>query len=1065
MVGARPQRQVRCRICNVTIVYRRDRMFAYFGYRPLGGPGNYGIQICRLLSARVRRLFVDCGGEVPRREPDDVHDIGLGGDGVPDPVIPQAPDNEGARANDGPAMQEPDMAPQGSPPREMRQVNLVQGFNASTKLRLDKVWATAFYEANIPFNVIKHPAFINAVRETVRARFPAYLPPSMNAIRTKLLSARKAEMVRQVRELTGNSTEKYGVTICADGWDNVQSRPLLNVIQSGTRGDVFLGTIDTTGHYKDSDYIASQIRPFVERAGPQHVVQVCTDNAPNMLGSSRMLETRYPHIYVQGCAAHCLDLLLEDWGKQDWVKHIVRKARLICLWVRNHHSSMALFRRMCPNLTIRLPVETRFATNFIMIERLVELRNAFERMVIDPAFAGILATYPDVNSSAGKRVRLFRKYVRADGFWNTCHNFLYMVIPVVKALRLFDGKAPAMGLAWRAMYDLKNHVRSFSSHPFRLNADLAADAMVAFDHRWAMMLTDLHWAGAMLNPTLRGWAPLHNHEESRIILNRVFRKLSSNEENYVQILVQYQDFLENRGAFADSTDPQAHGTAIHEWWDAMGGGARALQTIARRILGQVCSVSACERNWSMYSYVHSKVRNRLKHVRAEDLVYIYTNSRLVRHRRAPRPAQWYGLEEVHSDDDLDGEDPNEDDEEEDVGQGGDHVADDVADDARMDGVGQGGLGMGGVGLADDDPPESDFEESGSDDAGSDGDDGGDVRIAELFHNMFDAGHRRDAVEDILRQDSRVGRQAYAGGERRVQSPINAAEIQSDRGDGSPARRIPIVDTDFSQPWSDSLSFGQRDFDENLANMEGEIRTVFQEDLPPINRRRDEITEEDSRRRMADQEVQTPSEEIRRPITRSLASTSGSMAVNQQQPASALLSTPVGRGHILPQQTSGRGRRRRAVGSAVTNGSQSVVLTASSSRSRPVRRGVPSTSIRDPAARASSCTTGERVSSGPARGSVIQRTTRGVKRKKRFQGTASRFAPYEPDNSEGRPELDENGIRDPQGSRPTKKLVITRDDELRLSTRSPRSDDDMSTDESEEDRRCDEANDPTVRIRE
>ncbi|KAG0595794.1 hypothetical protein M758_UG198100 [Ceratodon purpureus] len=532
-------------------------------------------------------------------------------------------------------MQEPDMAPQGSPPREMRQVNLVQGFNATTKLRLDKVWATAFYEANIPFNVIKHPAFINAVRETVRARFPAYLPPSMNAIRTKLLSARKAEMVRQ----------------------------------SGTRGDVFLGTIDTTGHYKDSDYIASQIRPFVERAGPQHVVQVCTDNAPNMLGSSRMLETRYPHIYVQG----------------DWVKHIVRKARLICLWVRNHHSSMALFRRMCPNLTIRLPVETRFATNFIMIERLVELRNAFERMVIDPAFAGILATYPDVNSSAGKRVRLFRKYVRADGFWNTCHNFLYMVIPVVKALRLFDGKAPAMGLAWRAMYDLKNHVRSFSSHPFRLNADLAADAMVAFDHRWAMMLTDLHWAGAMLNPTLRGWAPLHNHEESRIILNRVFRKLSSNEENYVQILVQYQDFLENREAFADSTDPQAHGTAIHEWWDAMGGGARALQTIARRILGQVCSVSACERNWSMYSYVHSKVRNRLKHVRAEDLVYIYTNSRL-----------WYGLEEVHSDDDLDGEDPDEDDEEEDVGRGGDHVADDVADDARMDGVGQGGLGMGAL---------------------------------------------------------------------------------------------------------------------------------------------------------------------------------------------------------------------------------------------------------------------------------------------------------------------------------------------------------------------------------
>ena len=93
----------------------------------------------------------------------------------------------------------------------------------------------------------------------------------------------------------------------------------------------------------------------------------------------------------------------------------------------------------------------------------------------------------------------------------------------------------------------------------------------------------------------------------------------------------------------------------------MGGGTKALQTIARRILAQVCSASACERHWSMYSYVHNKSRNRLKHSCVEDLVYIYTNSRLIRYRRGPRPAQWYKLNEVHSDDDLDEEDDNADD--------------------------------------------------------------------------------------------------------------------------------------------------------------------------------------------------------------------------------------------------------------------------------------------------------------------------------------------------------------------------------------------------------------------
>ena len=175
------------------------------------------------------------------------------------------------------------------------------------------------------------------------------------------------------------------------------------------------------------------------------------------------------------------------------------------------------------------------------------------------------------------------------------------------------------------------------------------------------MMTDLHWAGGMLNPTLRGWAPLHEHDQSRRILNRVFRKLAPDDETYVRVLNQYQDFLENRGPFQDAVDPILQGAPPHEWWDAMGSEAKALQTIARRILAQVCSISSCERNWSTYSFVHNKVRNRLHPSRAEDLVYIYTNSRLLRHRRGPNPVQWYGIHQIHSNDESDGEAPDGDD--------------------------------------------------------------------------------------------------------------------------------------------------------------------------------------------------------------------------------------------------------------------------------------------------------------------------------------------------------------------------------------------------------------------
>ena len=47
-----------------------------------------------------------------------------------------------------------------------------------------------------------------------------------------------------------------------------------------------------------------------------------------------------------------------------------------------------------------------------------------------------------------------------------------MVIPIINALRLFDGTAPATSMAWRVMYDLKIHVQGFTKEPVRLGLEL-----------------------------------------------------------------------------------------------------------------------------------------------------------------------------------------------------------------------------------------------------------------------------------------------------------------------------------------------------------------------------------------------------------------------------------------------------------------------------------------------------------------------------------------------------------------------------------------------------------------
>ena len=62
------------------------------------------------------------------------------------------------------------------------------------------------------------------------------------------------------------------------------------------------------------------------------------------------------------------------------------------------------------------------------------------------------------------------------------------------------------------------------------------------------------------------------------------------------------------------------------------------------------STSSCKRNWSSYSFVHERKRNRLLPKRADDLVFVYTNSRFLTTSKLTDEKRWYA-------ENLDLEDP------------------------------------------------------------------------------------------------------------------------------------------------------------------------------------------------------------------------------------------------------------------------------------------------------------------------------------------------------------------------------------------------------------------------
>jgi hypothetical protein len=57
--------------------------------------------------------------------------------------------------------------------------------------------------------------------------------------------------------------------------------------------------------------------------GADNVVQFITDNATNYVAAGRLLEKEFPKLYWSPCAAHCINLMLQDIGKLPEISEAV----------------------------------------------------------------------------------------------------------------------------------------------------------------------------------------------------------------------------------------------------------------------------------------------------------------------------------------------------------------------------------------------------------------------------------------------------------------------------------------------------------------------------------------------------------------------------------------------------------------------------------------------------------------------------------------------------------------------------------------------------------------------
>ncbi|KAF7807437.1 uncharacterized protein G2W53_039598 [Senna tora] len=128
------------------------------------------------------------------------------------------------------------------------------------------------------------------------------------------------------------------------------------------------------------------------------------------------------------------------------------------------------------------------------------------------------------------------------------------------------------------------------------------------------------------------------HQDVEITNERIkcLKRYFPNSEDRRKVNIEFARFSYGREGFDDCGSLNDRGVMeAKSWWLVHGVHAPIFQKIALKLLGKPCSSSCCERNWSAYSFIHSLRRNKMKPTRAENLVCVHTNLRLLS-RKSPQ---------------------------------------------------------------------------------------------------------------------------------------------------------------------------------------------------------------------------------------------------------------------------------------------------------------------------------------------------------------------------------------------------------------------------------------------
>ncbi|XP_043697120.1 uncharacterized protein LOC122647875 [Telopea speciosissima] len=473
------------------------------------------------------------------------------------------------------------------------------------------------YDAGVPLDTV-NSVYFQPMVDAIASEGPGFKPPSYHDLRGWILKNSVEEVNKVVDQYKG-TWGRTGCSVLADEWTVEAGKILINFLVYCPEGTMFLKSVDASDIIRSPIALYELLKEVVEDVGVQHVLQVITDSAENYIEAGRLLTETFPTIYWTPCSARCIDLMLEDFGKFEWINATLEQAKSITRFVYNHVEVLNMMRRYTYGKDLIQPAITRSATNFTILQGMVSLKNSLQAMVTSQEWMD--SPYPK-NPDGLALIDV----IYSQAFWSSCVTIIRLTDPLLRVSRIVGSeRRPAMGYIYEAMYRAKEAIKKELVE----KKDYLAYWNV-IDHRWNRQLhRPLHAAGFYLNPkcfySIEGDVP---NEIMSGMLDCIERLVPDTkiQDKITKELTSYKNAV---GDLGRKMAIRARNTMLPvEWWSTYGGGCPSLARLAIRILSQTCSAIGFKQSQISFRQIHHQRRNHIEHQRLSDLIFVQHNLRL-----------------------------------------------------------------------------------------------------------------------------------------------------------------------------------------------------------------------------------------------------------------------------------------------------------------------------------------------------------------------------------------------------------------------------------------------------